>query len=216
MRRPFPEAMNCWAIIPVKAKGEGKSRLAGILSAGDREFLVDAMLAHVVAAARHARTIDRICLLSPSRHRVGDTISLLADRGRGFNAALMEALAGIVPGGPDRLVVIAADLPCVTALDFDLLAKVSTGALGIAPDRHGTGTNALSLPLPLAASFTFRFGTGSCAKHREEAERVGLAVETIHSDGLEKDIDEPADLKDVPQSIGLFAANAAGVPVRSV
>lgn len=188
--------MTCWAIIPIKGKGEGKTRLADALSPGERETLVDAMLAHVVEAARQAQAIDRIVLVGPSRHGLDKKIPLLPDRGAGLNAALGEALAQTASGAPDRLIVVAGDLPCVTPLDLDLLASVPAGTLGIAPDRHGTGTNALSLPLPEAARFAFHFGTDSRASHCREAEKLGLTVETIHSAGLEKDIDEPADLTD--------------------
>ena len=188
--------MSCWAIIPIKGKGQGKSRLAGALSTSERNILIDAMLAHVVDAALQARSIDRVCLVGPSRHGLDEAIPLLPDRGAGLNAALGEALAQTASDAPDRLVVVAGDLPCVTPLDLDLLASVPAGTIGIAPDRHGTGTNALSLPLPEAAGFAFHFGTDSRASHCSEAERLGLTVETIHSAGLEKDIDEPADLAD--------------------
>lgn len=188
--------MTCWAIIPIKGKGEGKTRLADALSAGEREALIDAMLAHVVDAAQQAGAIDRVCLVGPSRHGLDENIQLLPDRGAGLNAALGEALAQTAWDAPDRLVVVAGDLPCVTPLDLDLLASVPAGTVGIAPDRHGTGTNALSLPLPEAAGFAFHFGTDSHARHCEETEKLGLTVETIHSAGLEKDIDEPADLTD--------------------
>ncbi|GGB99315.1 2-phospho-L-lactate guanylyltransferase [Novosphingobium endophyticum] len=191
--------MTCWAIIPIKGKGQGKSRLAGALSEGEREALVDAMLAHVVDAARQARLIERVLLVGPSRHGLDETIPLLADAGKGLNAALRKALAQVASDGPERLLVVAGDLPCVTALDLDLLASVPAETVGIAPDRHGTGTNALSLPLPQAARFTFHFGTDSRARHWNEAEKLGLTVETIHSAGLEKDIDERADLSDAAQ-----------------
>lgn len=191
--------MTTWALIPIKGKGQGKTRLAGALSDSEREALVDAMLAHVVEAARQARSIERVCLVGPSRHGLDETIPLLADTGKGLNAALGKALAETAAEAPERLVVIAGDLPCVTPLDLDLLASVPAGTVGIAPDRHGTGTNALCLPLPEAAGFTFRFGTDSRARHCEEAAKLGLNVETIHSAGLEKDIDEPADLTDAAQ-----------------
>ncbi|SFG05954.1 2-phospho-L-lactate guanylyltransferase [Novosphingobium sp. CF614] len=196
--------MRCWAIIPIKGKGEGKTRLAGVLSASERDALVDAMLAHVVQAAGQAGSIERVLLVGPSRHGLDGAIPLLGDPGTGLNTALGAALdtasggalAAIGAEGPDRVVVIAGDLPCVTALDLDLMAQVPAGTLGIAPDRHGTGTNALSLPLPDASRFIFRFGADSRALHQREAERLGLAVETICSAGLEKDVDEPADLTD--------------------
>ncbi|MCJ2177403.1 2-phospho-L-lactate guanylyltransferase [Novosphingobium album (ex Hu et al. 2023)] len=192
------EATVTWALIPIKGSGEGKTRLADALSESEREALVDAMLRHVAAAAKGAGRIARTVLAGPSRHGLDADIPLIGDSGKGLNAALEGALAQIagMDGRPDRLIVIAADLPRVTALDLDLLAEAPRRSVAIAPDRHGTGTNALSLPLPEAAGFRFCYGTDSAARHREEAERLGLTVETILSEGLEKDIDEPCDLVD--------------------
>lgn len=192
------EAPVTWALIPVKASGDGKTRLAGSLSDSERAGLVDAMLHHVVNAARGAARISRIVLAAPSRHGLDTDILLIGDQGDGLNAALEGAMAqiNVMADRPDRLVVVAADLPRVTSLDLDLLAEAPRRSVAIGPDRHGTGTNALSLPLPEAAGFRFCYGTDSAARHREAAERLGLTVETILSEGLEKDIDEPSDLVD--------------------
>jgi 2-phospho-L-lactate/phosphoenolpyruvate guanylyltransferase len=195
--------MNCWAIIPVKASLGAKSRLAGVLDADQREALMRAMLGHVVAVAQAARLVDRIALVGPSRHGLPDDLMLLDDPGGGLNAALQSALAEVACQGASRLIVIAGDLPLLTTLDIDLLAAVPTGEIAIAPDRHGTGTNALSLPLQQAAGFAFAFGTDSFARHSAEAARLGLTIEVIRSAGLAKDIDVPGDL---PDAAGLNAA----------
>lgn len=190
-----------WALIPIKARGQGKSRLASALSADERAALVDAMLVHVVDAAVNARAIARTLLVGPSRHGLDEAIPLLDEPGEGLNAALSSALAQVAAADdrPDRLIIVAADLPRCTGLDLDLLAEAPDRTVAIAPDRHGTGTNALSLPLPEAAAFRFHYGTDSAALHREEAEKLGLNVETILSEGLEKDVDEPSDLVDARQ-----------------
>ncbi|HKX79665.1 MAG TPA: 2-phospho-L-lactate guanylyltransferase [Novosphingobium sp.] len=193
--------MTCWAIIPIKDVPSGKSRLAGVLDPAERARLISAMLAHVVAAAQAATGITRVFLVGPSRHGMDETMPLLADPGDGLNAAVASALAEVVAHAeaPHRVIVIAADLPVVTPRDLDLLVLAPIDAVAIAPDRHGIGTNALSLPLPAGRNFTFAFGPDSLLRHQEEAERLGLRVETILSHGLERDIDEPADLADARQ-----------------
>lgn len=193
--------MTTWALIPIKARGEGKSRLNSALSAAEREALVDAMLRHVAQMAGQAGTIARTLLVGPSHHGLDPAITLLDEPGQGLNAALDSALVRIAAARdrPDRLIIIAADLPCLTPLDLDLLAIAPERTVAIAPDRHGIGTNALSLPLPEAAGFRFQYGTDSAVRHRQEAERLDLSVETIVSQGLEKDIDEPSDLVDAAQ-----------------
>lgn len=192
------QAQACWAIIPAKPPGQGKTRLAGALDPRQRRALVAGMLERVVAAAHDCRTVERVWLVGASDHDLGSRVSRIEDLGLGLNASLAAALSAITadPVPPARVIVAAGDLPQVDAVDFALLAAVPGNAIGIAPDRHGSGTNALSLPLPGAAAFRFSFGTGSYARHRCEAARLGYTVETILSAGLEKDIDEPADLPD--------------------
>ena len=195
----FP--VTCWALIPVKGPDGGKSRLAGALDAGERRALAGAMLAHVVAAALQASAISRVWLVGPSRCGIGEDIELLPDPGAGLNPAVQSAFATLAGEGPDRIVpdriiIVHGDLPHVSPQDLDLLAAAPVGTVAIAPDRHGTGTNALSLPLPAARDFRFAFGVGSCALHTAEAQRLGLRLETIVSQGLEIDIDEPEDLPD--------------------
>lgn len=188
--------MTCWAVIPVKAAKDSKSRLAGVLGDDRRQALVDAMLGHVVRAARQASSVAQVCMVGPLRHGLPEDVLLLDDPGRGLNPAVQAALEQVATLGPNRVIMIAADLPTVSPLDIDLLAAAPVDTIAIAPDRHGTGTNALSLPLPAASGFRFAYGQGSFARHCDEAERCGFKIETVLSRGLEKDIDEPADLPD--------------------
>ncbi|MPS70554.1 MAG: 2-phospho-L-lactate guanylyltransferase [Novosphingobium sp.] len=188
--------MSCWALIPVKAPGLGKTRLARALAPDEREALVCAMFRHVLATARACAAIDRICILGPSRPGLGKGLVRLPDSGSDLNRALGSALGAIATTGPDRVVVLPADLPCLTTADIDRLASLPAGVVGVAPDRHGTGTNALSLTLPETIWFPFSFGEESYSRHCDETKKLGLTVETILSGALEKDIDEPADLPD--------------------
>lgn len=185
-----------WALIPIKARGAGKTRLAGVLSPDERDTLVEAMLAHVVRVA--GDVLVRTVLVGPERVGIGAGLERIEDGGGGLNAALNHALE-VIAGrndAPARVIVLPADLPCLTAAEVEQLAQVPGGSVGIASDRHGRGTNALSLPLPEAAGFRFRFGTDSAALHRRAAQMLGLSVEAITGGGLEKDIDEPCDLAD--------------------
>jgi 2-phospho-L-lactate guanylyltransferase len=186
--------MACWTIIPVRATPESKSRLAGVLDAAERQMLVEAMLARVIAAAQGARNVAKVWLIG-SAPAISADIAVLADPGGGLNAAAAAALAA-AQGQATRLIVIHADLPLVTARDIELLAAAPEGEVAIAPDRHGTGTNAISLPLPAAGGFSFAFGPDSFARHNAEAARLGLPIEEIHSQGLSRDVDEPDDLAD--------------------
>lgn len=194
--------MSVWAIIPVKQPDAAKGRLAGALSEAERGNLARAMLAHVLDAVSKADHVDRAVLLGPSRLGASEELPLLPDPGLGLNPALQTALDHVARQGASRMIVLFADLPLLTTQEVQLLAAAPEGEVAIAPDRHGTGTNALSLPLPEAGGFTFAFGPDSFALHNEEAERLGLRLEVIHSRGLASDVDEPADLADAAGLIG--------------
>ncbi|HMP55952.1 MAG TPA: 2-phospho-L-lactate guanylyltransferase [Novosphingobium sp.] len=187
--------MTCWAIVPVKAPGEGKQRLSGALDPGQRDMIVRAMLARVVDAIQSAKGIDRLVLVGPSRLGADPTIPLLAEPGGGLNPAVCAGFSHAAAHGASRVIVLHADLPDLTAQDCEALASPPAGAIAIAPDRHGTGTNGLSLPLPAATGFQFGFGSDSLARHRAETARLGLPVVEINRPGLARDIDEPDDLE---------------------
>ncbi len=187
--------MSCWVIIPVKPPGEGKLRLAEVLDADGRNRLVRAMLDHVVGAVSAAQGVDRIHILGSSRHDQSGVIPLLGDPGSGLNPALTQALAEAAGAGASRVVFIAADLPRLTPREVASLTGAACGVIAIAPDHHGSGTNAVSLPLPAAGGFTFAYGPDSFGAHEAEAWRLGLDVEVIASPGLARDVDVPEDLQ---------------------
>lgn len=194
--------MTCWVVIPVKGPDEGKQRLAAALDPARRTALVKGMLERVVAAAQGARRVDRVCLLGSSRHGLPEDLPLLPDPGTGLNPALTSAFDAAKRADAARLVIVFADLPQLTSLDIELLVAAPADEVAIAPDRHGTGTNAISLPLPAAGDFTFAFGPDSFAAHTAEARRLGLQIEEVRSPGLAHDIDEPDDLPDAGAILG--------------
>ncbi len=195
--------MTCWVVIPFKQPEQAKSRLAAALNEAERAALAGAMLHHVVAVASQASHIQQLCLLGPMRLDLSEDIPLLADPGTGLNPALHAALEHVLQGGGTRMIVLFADLPLLTSQDIELLAAAPPQTIAMAPDRHGTGTNALSLPLPEARGFTFCFGPDSFARHHTEADRLRIRIQEVHSQGLARDIDMPEDL---PDAAGLMNA----------
>jgi 2-phospho-L-lactate guanylyltransferase len=186
--------MTCWVVIPVKAPEACKTRLAPALGEAARRDLVARMLRHVISAGVEAPGVDEVLLLGPSDHGLEAPPRRLPDPGGGLNAALASVAPAAANAGVDRLVILAGDLPRVSASDVARLAGLAPGRLGVTPDRRRSGTNALSLPLPAAAGFHFQYGADSFAHHGAEAARLGLALEVIGSDALGLDIDEPEDL----------------------
>jgi len=185
------------AVLPVKRFDAAKQRLATGFDDEGRRQLVAAMVADVLEAIGEARAIERTIVVS------GDPIAqeLAADHGAevvpdpGDAGHVQAALAGIARAeveGEGCVVLLPGDCPLLDPRELDrLLTGVPDRYVGIVPDRHGTGTNALVLSPPSA--ILPAFGEGSCARHVELAREAGVpfGVEELASLGL--DLDTPAD-----------------------
>ncbi|HLS82077.1 MAG TPA: 5-amino-6-(D-ribitylamino)uracil--L-tyrosine 4-hydroxyphenyl transferase CofH [Steroidobacter sp.] len=188
--------MTCWALVAVKAGPARKARLAGRLSAAERDRLAETMLQDVLGALRSSRSLDGVAVVTSEPARIDPQILVLPDPGAGLNDALSVAASKLQERGATQLLIVHADLPFVTAAEIDqfVAAGRSAGA-ALAPDRRGTGTNALFLRLP--TPFRFCFGENSYALHCAEAALHGMEIRTVHTPGLEFDVDEPADLSEL-------------------
>jgi len=180
------------AIVPVRSGGVGKSRLAGVLSPQRRERLIDSMLAEVLAALRGASEVDAIMVVSPDLSHAPEGATLLRDRGEGLNAAVAQALATLGRRF-DAALVVAADVPRVNSVEIErLVAGCREADVGLVPDRHRDGTNAMWLRLP--AAIEPDFGGASFERHRAAALRAGASLRILDFAGLSHDVDWPADL----------------------
>lgn len=56
--------MTCWALVAVKARPARKARLAGHLSAPERDRLTEVMLQDVLAALRASRSVDGVAVVT--------------------------------------------------------------------------------------------------------------------------------------------------------
>jgi 2-phospho-L-lactate/phosphoenolpyruvate guanylyltransferase len=185
--------LNCWALVPVKARTAGKQRLARVLSKESRATLVTIMLQHVLGVLSECPDIDDVVVMSPDRDGLPDNIRLLPDARSGVNDALDEALQTLHRGGAERVAIVAGDLPFVTREEVTALVKAGRSAgISLAPDRSGSGTNAACVRLP--TQFRFHFGSASLARHFAEAVKLGVTPAIVDVPGLAFDVDEPADV----------------------
>jgi len=175
-------------LIPVKAFHLAKVRLASALSASDRSTLARDMADTVVAAAGDlpvAIVCDDDDVAAWAR---GHGALVVWRPGFGLNAAVTDGVAALAEAGHERVIVAHADLPHARDLawvaDFDGITLV--------PDRRDDGTNVVGLPA--SCGFTFAYGPGSFARHRAEAEALGVAVRVVHEPRLGWDVDVPEDL----------------------
>lgn len=177
--------MTWTAIVPLKAAAQRKTRLSGTLDSTAQAALAERMAAHVIGTLAGVPAIAAIRLLSPSPGTLPGTV-WEPDRGAGLNAELDRVCASLRGA---RVLILHADLPLVTGEDIAaLIAAADAAGAAIAPDRHGTGTNALALRD--AAPAGFAFGADSFARHL----RLLPGAAAVRRDGLALDIDTADDI----------------------
>ncbi|HMI81823.1 MAG TPA: 2-phospho-L-lactate guanylyltransferase [Solirubrobacterales bacterium] len=190
--------MNATAILPVKRFDAAKQRLAGGVDTERRRELAAAMVADVLEAIGEARAVERLIVVS------GDPIAqeLAAEAGAevvpdpedaGHVEAAQAGIARAEIEGAERVVLLAGDCPLLDPRELDrLLTGVPGSYVGIVPDRHGTGTNALVLSPP--AAIVPAFGEGSRERHVEAARAAGVPFGIEELPSIELDLDTPADV----------------------
>jgi len=178
--------MQTAVVLPVKSFARAKARLAGVLDDAERADLARTMAERVVAACGDLPVT--VACDDPEVRSWAQALGLGVAwvPGTDLNGAVTAAVAAT---SYERVVVAHADLP--RARSLAPIAAVEDGVV-LVPDRHDDGTNVLAVPRP--AGFAFAYGPGSFARHREEAERLGLAVTVLRPDDLTWDVDVPADL----------------------
>jgi 2-phospho-L-lactate/phosphoenolpyruvate guanylyltransferase len=198
--------MNTTAVLPVKRFDAAKRRMAVGLVDEQRRQLVAAMVADVLEAIAEARAVERTIVVT------GEPLAqeLAAEAGAEVvpdpeDAGHIEAaLAGIARAeveGTNRVVLLAGDCPLLDPREIDrLLTGVPERYVGIVPDRHGTGTNALLLSPPGAIAPAF--GEGSCARHVEAARAAGIPYGLEQLPSIELDLDTPADVIALTRELG--------------
>jgi 2-phospho-L-lactate guanylyltransferase len=190
-------------VVPFRG-AEGKSRL-GLTDEAARTALVRAMLADVVAAC---------AALGPTYVVTRDPTpvpgaTVVAEPYRGQGAAVAAAFGAVaIAGAVTPVLVVNADLPCVTPRDLRALANaVPPGGLALAPAADGT-TNALALAS--TALFEPLYGPGSAARFAALGPSCAVA-----SPNLVDDVDTVADLERLEPRLGprtrrAFASLRAG------
>lgn len=186
-------------LIPVKAFDLAKRRLHRAMDGSQRAELARAMAERVVRAASPLPVAvvcdDRAVAQWARAHGA----LVVWEPGRGLNGAVEAGVEHLRDAGVAEVTVAHADLPRARAL----VGVQASGGVTLVADRYGNGTNVLALPT--GAGFEFSYGPGSFARHRAEAQRLGLPVRILDRPDLAWDIDEPDDV--VPVA-GL------GVPAR--
>lgn len=181
------------AIVPLRSPGRGKTRLADALGPEHRAALAGAMFADVIAALR-AAPIDRILVAAggPEAAAAASALGVAAHIDPPSVTSLDAAVAAAA-GRSDRradLLVVAADLPRLTAVDIGLL--LATDAEVAVSPTHGGGTGGL-LRRP-ADRIRTAYGPASARRHLELATAAGASFASVPTAGFHADVDTSADL----------------------
>jgi len=186
------------ALVPVKHLASGKSRLADGLSRADIEALTLAMLSDVIAAARAARSVQRVVVVTPdaavARAAEERGAEALLREDPGLNASLDAAATQLASRGMARLLVILGDVAGASPRDLDTLclaleAQGGRGAV-LAPARDGGTAALLRAPYDILPS---RFGPHSAQAHREAAKQAGIPFRELQLASLSVDLDRLED-----------------------
>jgi 2-phospho-L-lactate guanylyltransferase len=191
--------------IVVPYRGEnGKQRLDAPPDV--RARLTLAMLADVITAcAATARTL--LVTNDPEAGAVAREAGaeIVDDPGGGQGQAVA---AGLAQAHSAPVLVVNADLPCVTPRDLRALAEIAElGALGLVEAADGT-TNALALPR--ASLFAPLYGRGSAARFRAHAQQHGVDAVAAAIRNLADDVDTAEDLTRLALRVGPRTQAALG------
>jgi 2-phospho-L-lactate guanylyltransferase len=180
--------VNAVVLVPVKAFGDAKARLAAVLGDAERERLARWTAARVLAAAGELPTYVACDSEDVASWATDHGAAILWHPGVGLNAAVNDSVAELRAAGVTDVIVAHGDLPRA----HSLAGLTAHNTLTLVPDRHGDGTNVIAVPTALP--FQFAYGPGSFRRHLAAAIAAGHSVRVRHDALLAADIDTPTDL----------------------
>jgi 2-phospho-L-lactate guanylyltransferase len=198
--------VSTFAILPIKAFDDAKSRLATACTPETRATLAQAMCRDVLialqASTQVARTlvVTRDALAAALARTLGAHV--IPDRSASHSQAVTQGVAFALAHGATRTLMVAGDCPLLTVADLDAVlasAAVIGRSVTVVPDRDGAGTNALVLTPPDV--ITPSFGPGSHARHLELAHGIGADGITFERTAFAYDVDTPEDLQAVVEAL---------------
>ena len=214
--------MKTTAVLPVKRFANAKTRVVETIGPPGRAALLRAMLDDVLVALDRAREIERVILVTGEGRaekiamerakRTQTPLEVLRDpTDHGHSEAATLGIIRAKALGATCTALLPGDCPLLepTELD-DALSAFNEGTVGVAADRHGTGTNGLFLSP--ADAIGPAFGPGSRERHLDRAQRAGYAATLLDIPSLELDLDTPEDLEALSD---LLAREPAQAPLTA-
>lgn len=201
--------MRTAAILPVKSFDAAKQRLTGVLGAGSRQALAQAMFQDVLAALGRVPEIEKVVLVTAESAAAfaapGDAVVLPDAEEAGQSAAALIGVAWAQDASFERVVLVPGDTPLLDPAELRELVAAPEEIV-VVPDRAGTGTNALVLTPPDAIEPSF--GPGSFERHLAAARASGRAFAVAELRSLMHDVDTSEDLAALAEELEARRATA--------
>ena len=196
--------MTIGAVLPVKDTGDAKQRLAGFLSAAERQRLALAMAEDVLETLARVPGLSDIIVVTRDERAAApaaryDARVLTEPSNDGQSAAVERAAAALSRDGVDSLLQVPGDVPGASVAEIEavLAAHESGGddgpAVTLVPSHDRRGTNCVLCSPPGVLSFAF--GHDSFGPHCEAARAQGVTPRILPLPGLGLDIDTADDLR---------------------
>jgi len=197
--------MKATVILPVKRFARAKTRVVETIGPPGRAALLRAMLADVLVALDAAREVERVIMVTGEGRaekvamerakRSPTPLEVLRDpTDRGHSEAATLGIVRAKALGATCAALLPGDCPLLDPDELDAaLSGFSDRTVGVATDRHGTGTNLLVLSP--ADAIGPAFGPGSRERHLDRAERAGYTAKILDVPSLALDLDTPDDLE---------------------
>ena len=196
--------MTIGAVLPVKDTGDAKRRLAGFLSAAERQRLALAMAEDVLETLTRVPELSEIVVVTRDQRAIAlakrhGARVLTEPSNDGQSAAVKRAAAVLSREGAEKMLQVPGDVPGASVAEIEAVLAAHGAAGGEGPavtlvpshDRRGTNCVLCSPPGVLP----FAFGHDSFGPHCEAAQAQGIAPRILPLPGLGLDIDTPDDLR---------------------
>jgi 2-phospho-L-lactate/phosphoenolpyruvate guanylyltransferase len=191
---------GAWTVVPVRGIVNGKSRLATVLDHAARVRLNRQLLERTLTVVDRWGGLCRCIVVTPCdealaiARRLGAAAILETPEAGGLNKAAVEGASYAIDRGATSVLILPCDLPYLTP---EALAAMTSGArtprhMVIAPDKAGTGTNALLVSAQ--RPFEFHYGERSFERHLLVCGERGWTAVICRRPELAFDLDTPQDL----------------------
>ncbi|MBI2149734.1 MAG: 2-phospho-L-lactate guanylyltransferase [Acidobacteria bacterium] len=184
-------------LLPVKAFGSAKRRLAPVCDEETRAGLACAMLSDVLRALSRTRGPERIIVFTAADEVTHMARSfgfeVMIERSvEGHSAAVNRIVSELLPNA-SRILSIASDLPRLAPTDIDFVMEAAADPITLIPSQDWTGTNGVVFIPP--AHIVMEYGEGSFRRHLSKASAAGYPSDILNVPGIAFDIDMPRDLQ---------------------